>query len=118
MVNTIKCVVRAARASQPFNYLATSLIKATQQATGRELSFLSDHLPKCGVTTSRLPNGRVLQLHAASDNDFASWIFWRGWDGHETETIQLFFRLAERSRTTFDVGAHLGLYTLVAGHAN
>jgi FkbM family methyltransferase len=45
-------------------------------------------------------------------------VFWRGWLGYEPETSPLFFRLAARAAVMLDVGAHVGFFSLLAGHAN
>jgi FkbM family methyltransferase len=39
-------------------------------------------------------------------------------DGYEPETVPLFFRLAQRSQVTIDIGAYVGFFTLLAAHAN
>ncbi|MCU1449935.1 MAG: hypothetical protein JWP02_2105, partial [Acidimicrobiales bacterium] len=54
-----------------------------------------------------------------NDEPWTSQLFWRGWAGfYEPETLQLFYGLACRSRVTLDVGANVGVFTLVAAHAN
>lgn len=45
-------------------------------------------------------------------------VYWRGWSGYEPETVPLFFRLAMRANTVLDIGAHVGYFSLLAGHAN
>jgi FkbM family methyltransferase len=45
-------------------------------------------------------------------------VYWRGWTGHEPEVLPLFYLLAERSNLILDVGANMGLYSLVASYAN
>jgi FkbM family methyltransferase len=75
------------------------------------------HLPRVGLVESALPNGRLLRLSSRGDDWVSNQVFWRGWAGYEPETIGAFFSLAERSECTIDVGAHVGLYALLAAHA-
>lgn len=52
------------------------------------------------------------------DDDIASPVFWRGWDGHEPETARPFYEIATDAAVTLDIGAHVGYYALLAAHAN
>jgi FkbM family methyltransferase len=70
------------------------------------------------MVRSKLPNGRTLRLWSLADDWVSNQVYWRGWRGYEPETVPLFFRLAMRSRVTFDVGAYVGFFSLLAGHAN
>src|SRR5262249_48901648 len=62
--------------------------------------------------------GKVLRLWSRGDDWVSNQVFWRGWSAYEPETCPLFFRLAQRSRATLDVGAYVGYFTLLAAHAN
>jgi FkbM family methyltransferase len=106
------------RASQPFNYLATSLLRSGLAVTGARSEWVIAHVHRVGPVRAKLPGGRTLRLWSRGDDWISNQVFWRGWDGYEPETVPLFFRLAGRSRVTLDVGAHVGFYTLLAAHAN
>jgi len=73
---------------------------------------------RVGLVEHRLPNGRTLRLWTEDDDLIPNVVFWGGWDRFEQETVAPFFRLASISSVTFDVGAHIGLLTLLAAHAN
>ncbi|MDT5269281.1 MAG: hypothetical protein QOH49_1467 [Acidobacteriota bacterium] len=107
--------LKRVRVSQPLNRLATSVARA---CGGSSSEWLIKHLPRSGMVTSTLPNGRVLKLWSDGDDWITSRVFWRGWTDYEPEITPLLFRLAERARATLDVGAHLGFYSLLAAHAN
>jgi len=94
------------------------MAKALSQATGLRPDFLVDHLPRMGVVHLELPNGQRLRLLSRGDDWIPNQVFWHGWDGYEPETVPLFFRLASTARITLDVGAHVGLYSLLAACAN
>ena len=114
----VKHALKKLRASQPFNYLATGLVHALQTATGVRSELIVKHLHRVGMVRRRLPNGRTLRLWSEADDWVSNQVYWRGWSGYEPETIPLFFRLAARAHVTLDVGAYVGFFALVAGHAN
>ena len=116
--SSITRTAKKVRVSQPFNSVATSAVRALMTATGFRSERVIKHLHRVGIVKSRLPNGRVLRLWSRADDWVSNQIFWRGWDGYEPETVPLFYRLATRARTTIDVGAYVGLYTLLAALAN
>jgi FkbM family methyltransferase len=110
--------VRSVRLSQPLNSILTSTGRVAQQSLKLKSDWMVRHLPRSGLVESLLPNGRRLRLWTLGDDRIPNQIYWRGWRGHEPETIELFYSMARASRTTIDVGAYVGLYALVAGHAN
>jgi FkbM family methyltransferase len=65
-----------------------------------------------------LPNGQELRLWSRGDDWVSTQVFWRGLPGFEPEVAPVFFRLAERSPGTVDVGAHVGYFTVMAALAN
>ncbi|MFY9555301.1 MAG: FkbM family methyltransferase [Blastocatellia bacterium] len=113
-----KKVLKRLRASQPFNSLATSTVRALLSATGLRSEMVIKHLHRMGMVRSELPNGRILRLRSEADDWVSNQIYWRGWSGYEPETAPVFFRLAARASVTIDVGAYVGFFTLLAAHAN
>jgi FkbM family methyltransferase len=118
MVSTLVKVAKWGRASQPFNSLATSTLKTFMKATRLHSEFVIKHLPRSGTVSSRLPNGKTLRLRSRGDDWISTQVFWREWFGYEPEITPFFYQLATRARVTLDVGAHIGFYSLLAGHAN
>jgi FkbM family methyltransferase len=106
------------RASQPFNAVATTLVRAAMRLSGREWAWAVAHLHRVGPVAARLPNGRRLRLWSQADDWVSNQVFWKGWAGYEPETARVVFRLASRARLTVDVGAYVGFYTLLAALAN
>jgi FkbM family methyltransferase len=115
---TIRDYLKRVRDSQPFNRLTTSAFRSLFRATGFRSELVTRKLRRVGEVEARLPNGRTLRLWTENDDQIPNRIFWDGWDGFERETIPLFYRLAECARVTFDVGAHVGTFSLLAAHAN
>lgn len=106
------------RASQPLNAIATSTVRAVLSTAGLHSELIVKHLHRVGSVSARLPNGRTLRLWSRADDWVSNQVYWHGWSGYEPETVPLFFRLATRARVTIDVGAYVGFFTLLAGHAN
>ena len=97
------------------NRPVTALVRSLSR--GRPPAWAVKHLPRVGLVESALPNGRLLRLSSRGDDWVSNQVFWHGWAGDEPETTRVFFSLAERSEFTIDVGAHVGLYALLAAHA-
>ncbi len=114
----LSSALRAARYSQPFNVLATTLARALLPHSGRVRPWAVTHLHRVGNVRSTLPNGRQLRLWSRADDWISNQVFWKEWSGYEPETSPLFYRLALTARATLDVGAHVGFFSLLAGHAN
>jgi FkbM family methyltransferase len=111
----IKRVWRRLRITQPFNALSTSLFRGLM-TVGMKGDCLVEHLPYIGVVKLSLPNGATLKLRSHGDDYIVNQIFWK--KVYEPETAPVFFRLAQKARITLDIGAHVGFYALLAGHAN
>ena len=109
---------RTIRGSQPFNYLATNLLKAVLTRGGGPPEAVVKHLPRVGRVRAHLPDGRTLHLYSKGDDVVTNQVFWRGWDGYEPETSRVFYELARAARAVMDVGAHVGYYSLIAALAN
>ena len=114
----IKEMLKRVRSSQPLNRLTTSTLKGLFEATGLRSEFVIKHLPRTGVTAISLPDGHVLKLDASGDDWIPTQLFWRGWQGYEPEMTALFYRLARTAEVVFDVGAHIGFFSLLAAIVN
>jgi FkbM family methyltransferase len=114
----MKEALKAVRASRPFNGPATVVTRAVSRLTGHEFETAIKHLPRTGPVRSTLPNGQVLRLWSRGDDWVSNQVFWRGWSGYEPETTPLFFHLAQEADVVVDVGAFVGLYSLLAALAN
>jgi len=75
-------------------------------------------LPVEVVFPVKLPDGRSF-LYSATPNDvIARALYWRGLEDWESETIPVFYRLAQSAEIVLDIGANTGFYTLLACTAN
>jgi len=118
VIAILKNSLKALRATQPINYLATSVVRAAVRATGAKPDYFLRRLPRVGTVRAPLPNGHFLSFATRGDDGIPNQIYWRGWDGYEPETIPIYFQLASKAHVTLDVGAHVGTFSLLAGHAN
>lgn len=110
--------LKALRRSQPFNAIATSALRLSCRTVGIAPGFLARKMRRIGSVEDRLPGNRVLRLWTEDDDLIPNEVFWYGWDNFESETTPLFFELATHARVTLDLGAHVGLFALLAAHAN
>src|SRR6185503_17467829 len=114
----VKRLLKAVRASQPFNAVATVAARGALRVLGTRSELLVRHLHRVGRVRCPLPDGRVLTLWSRGDDWVSNQVFWKGWTGYEPETVVPFFRAAGRAQTVVDVGAYVGFFTLLAAHAN
>jgi len=114
----VRSVLRKLRGSQPFNYVATTVVKSLCGLRGATPESVVRRLPRVGTVHTRLPDGRTLRLWSFGDDFVANEVFWKGWDGYEPETTPVFYRLAREAGVVLDVGAHVGYYSLLAAMAN
>ena len=61
-----------------------------------------------------LPGGGTFVYEAHDDDPFVRELFWRGLNSPEGATVAAFYELSRSATHVLDVGAHTGLYTLVA----
>lgn len=114
----LKQILKTLRATQPLNFVTTSVVRALSRLGGGAPEVLIRHLHRMGPVSSRLPNGRRLKLWSRADDWVSNQVFWRGWAGYEPETVPIFFERAKQARLVVDVGAYVGFYSLLAAHAN
>jgi FkbM family methyltransferase len=114
----LKSAAKGLRDWRPFNAVATTAVRRASGAPERPPELAVTHLPRIGPVTSKLPHGATMRLWSKGDDFVSNQVFWRGWRGYEPETAPLFYALAETARTTLDVGAHVGFYSLLAALAN
>jgi FkbM family methyltransferase len=117
-VSRLRRTLRAIILWPPLNRLLTTALRAALPARAKRHPAVARYVPRVGVVQAALPRGRVLRMRSRGDDDIASPLFWRGWDGHESETVHVFYELAGTAGVTLDVGAHVGYYALLAAHAN
>jgi FkbM family methyltransferase len=106
------------RALPAVNAPLTYGVRGMLRMLGTRSEFAVKHLPHVGRTRMELPNGRTAWLSSRGDDWVSNQVFWRGWDGYETEVSRIFWRLAAEAKVTLDVGAHVGYYTVLAAMAN
>ena len=114
----MKATLKRLRYTQPLNRITTAAVRSVSRIFGRTPEWAPRHLHRIGEVRERLPNGTDLILHGRGDDWVTNLVYWNGWRGYEPGTIDLFYRLATRSSVILDVGAYVGFFTLVAGHAN
>ena len=117
-MGTMKRALTKLRASQPFNVTVTSAVRGFCRAVGVTPVPVVRHLHRVGTVSCALPNGRVLKLWSLGDDWVSNQVYWKGLAGYEPETVSIFLKLTSCASVTFDVGAYVGFYTVLAAHAN
>jgi FkbM family methyltransferase len=112
-VPLVTALLKQIRAAVPINHVLTGIAKRL-----RPSDWVMMHLPRSGDVAVDLPNGRTLRLWSKGDDGVSTHIYWRGWDAHEPETTGLWWDLCQDASVILDVGAHVGLFSLLAAHAN
>ncbi len=113
-----RSILKGLRAVPAISRPATTTLRFVANRFGVTPEFAIKHLPRSGLTVTTLPDGRRARFWSRGDDWVANQVFWRGWDGHERETVRLFWELARDATVILDVGAHVGYYTVLAGLAN
>lgn len=79
---------------------------------------ITSRVPLVGVVCVQLPNSKELRLRVDGTDPIASRVYWWGIDAYEGDTFDLFFNLIRDVEVFFDVGASIGIYSLVAAISN
>jgi FkbM family methyltransferase len=103
---------------RPINEAITTSVRTLLRMVGARQDFARRKLRRYGHVQESLPNGRVLRLWTEDDDLIPNEVFWLGALNFERGTMGRFLDLASRSRLTLDIGAHVGLFSLLAGHVN
>lgn len=114
----LRWALKAAVTWPPLNVPVTAALRATLPQGVRDRPALARYLPRAGVVEAAMPSGQTLRMWSRGDDGIASDVFWRGWDGHESETVKPFLQMAASARVTLDIGAHVGYFTVLASLAN
>jgi FkbM family methyltransferase len=99
---------------KPVNRGARWMGRAVLSAKAR--AVWEHKLPLVDPFTVTLPNG--VPIHFQPYGDICSKrLKFGGWNGYERSSIELFYALAQHAQVTFDAGAYLGYFGLVAAGA-
>lgn len=115
---SLKSQLKRVRSSQPLNQVTTATLKRIFDITNWHPEFAIKHLPRVGQTSVMLPDGKFLLLDSSGEDWIPTQLFWRGWLGYEPEVTPLFYRLAQKANVVFDIGAHIGFFSTLAGKIN
>ncbi|KYC40128.1 hypothetical protein WA1_29745 [Scytonema hofmannii PCC 7110] len=80
--------------------------------------FIWKRLPVEKTFIISLPAQKSFQYSSTSDDYVGNALFWRGLSSWEPETIEVFYKLAQKSNLVLDIGANTGLFTMLALSAN
>ena len=72
-------------------------------------------MPLVGTLEVHLPEFPPLKLFVNGLDDVSGPLYWRGVSGYEGPTLRVFAHLLGEAEVVLDVGAHIGVYALLAG---
>ena len=70
----------------------------------------------CGMICLQLPNKKKVYLQSDGNDYIVSQLYWRGIDAFEVHSIKFFIDLLNNVDTFFDIGANIGIYSLIAAN--
>lgn len=115
----VKRLARTIRDTPALNQLITSGLRpAINRFQGNRRKALIAHFPRVGAVSASLPDGGSLRMACGEPESIINSVFYDGWMGEEPEVLPLWYELAKQADVIVDVGAHIGHFSLVAGHAN
>jgi FkbM family methyltransferase len=119
LADVLQRLLKRLRIWPPLNRPITTFVRwAIRLARHVPEETLIGRLPRSGRFSEVLPNGSRLHLDSRGDEWVSNHVFWLGVFSFERDTSRIFYELATRARVTFDVGAHIGYYTILAALAN
>src|SRR5262245_43321624 len=102
-------LIRVVLDSPLSNPLITTMTRGAFRGLGlRPPDWCATHLPRIGITSCPLPNGRTHRLRSCGQDWLPNWIYWKGIGGFDPDMGRYFFGLATHARVVIDVGAHTG----------
>jgi len=114
-------VLREALQKWRENYYVSKALVSVSRPVYKVAALFSTQIPrkiKNNGVTIILPNGRKLHFVRDLGIHMASSLYWHGLDGYEPATSRTLRFLFERVSIFVDVGANIGLYSLIAGLTN
>lgn len=111
-------VLRFLRRLSFINFPIRVLIKSVLDLSSRLDLYFPMHWPVTGKVNFRLPDGEQLVLYSTPDEFIPTRVFWKGYTGYEAPSVTLFYHLSKNCNTIIDIGAHVGLFSIIAAASN
>lgn len=106
------------RYAQPLNRILTSALRGLFGLLRRPApAMVVDHVHRIGVMELRAEELGSITVYSPGDDFMPNQMWWRGMAEAEPDAL-LFGRLARKATTVLDVGAYIGIYSLIAARAN
>lgn len=116
-MTVLRRFARAVRRSRLINPPIASTVRWVS-ARFPKLDWLAPRWPRIGWFRVRTPGGEPLWVRGRLGDPVSASLYRRGWDGSEPETCRLIWALAGHSSCFIDIGAHVGLYSLLVASRN
>lgn len=102
---------------KPFNLLLRNLLNSSYFPSIISRENI-EKIPIVGKIDLQLPDSKRVYLQAEGTDRIATRLYWKGINGFEGDTLQLFIKLLKFTDTVLDIGANIGIYALIAATDN
>lgn len=114
----VKDLLKRLRYAQPANRIVTGALRGLFRLLGRPVpEAIVAHLHRVGEVELRAEGIGAITVFSRADDFTPNQAWWRGFESAEPDAL-LFGRLARDAATVVDVGAYIGVYSLLAARAN
>jgi FkbM family methyltransferase len=114
----VKALLKRLRYAQPANRIVTAALRGLFRLLGRPVPEpIVAHLHRVGEIGLRAEGIGEITVYSRADDFTPNQAWWRGLESAEPDAL-LFARLARDAATVIDVGAYIGVYSLLAARAN
>lgn len=104
---------------ESINRKVRQALRPVRTVLGKRLfAMLFGKLPVLGKVEVDMPEGKRIVMYAGPKDEISTLLYFHGYEGYEHETLELFRRLCQRAEVIFDIGANVGLFSVVAATAN
>jgi FkbM family methyltransferase len=114
---SVREAVRVLRSMPALNRPVIGSARRVAVGARRFADLLEKHGVPAGEVRVPLPNGQTMALWSDARHGTAAQLWWHGWAGYEPESVVPWLELASTADVVLDIGAHIGIFALIAAHA-
>lgn len=115
----LRSAVRAFLDHPGANRLITGSVRALTVRSPRLAAQAELRLRRTGLSRIVIEDESTLLMDAGRHSDWlTNRLYWRGAAAYEPEVLGVLLALSRRAQVVLDIGAHVGLFTLLVAHKN
>lgn len=113
----MKKLLRIIRSFIPLNFIVRVIIKFNYKVASFIYKGATNHWVLSGTVKINLPDKNSFHIFSKGDDFIPNQLYWKGFNGYE-KSIDIFWYFAKSSKIVVDIGANIGLFSIVAAKAN